>query len=56
MAIEIRELIIKTEIIATERPGMSNEKEKQFEKMKKQVLQEVKKMLMAANRRSINKR
>ena len=57
MAIEIRELIIKTEITSGERSGIFSElKEKQFEKMKKQVLLEVKRMLTVASKRNINKR
>jgi hypothetical protein len=56
MAIEIRELIIKTEITATERPGLSEIKEKQFEKMKKQLLQEVKRMLSEVSKRNKNTR
>ena len=55
MAIEIRELIIKTEIISTERAG--NElKEKQFEKMKRQLLQEVKRLLTISTKRNSIKR
>jgi hypothetical protein len=57
MAIEIRELIIRTEVTSIGRGnGQADSKDKQVEKMKKQLLQEVKRMISAASRKNIHKR
>jgi len=57
MAIILRELIIKTEITSAERTGINNAlKDKQSDKIKRQILQEVKRMLAAASKRNISKR
>ena len=56
MPIEIRELIIKTEIAATGRYQAVDSKGKQLEKLKKQLLQEVKRMMTTASKRNIHKR
>ena len=56
MPIEIRELIIKTEIASTGRYQAVDSKDRQLEKLKKQLLQELKRMMATISKRNIHKR
>jgi hypothetical protein len=56
MPIEIRELIIKTEISATGRSPVTAAKEKQLDKWRKQLLEECRKMIAHSEKRNVPKR
>lgn len=56
MPVEIRELIIRTEITTAGKPVSQLQKDKQMEKLKRQLLYECKKMMMPAAKRSFSKR
>ena len=56
MPIEIRELVIKTEITAQGRNGGFAAKDRQLEKLRKQLLEECRQMLADAGKRNLQKR
>ena len=56
MPIEIRELVIKTEITTNMRNTGSGVNNKQLERFKKQLLDECRRMLSPATRRNMPKR
>jgi hypothetical protein len=56
MPIEIRELIIKTEISSSGYNKTAYAKDKQLEKLRKQLLEECKKLVSPAAKRTTHKR
>lgn len=56
MPVEIRELIIKTEIFSSDRNHLSGLREEDFRALKKQVLEECKKMIAEGTKKRSNKR
>ena len=56
MPIEIRELVIKTEIISSVRRPVNDSKDKQLEKLKKFLLQECKRMIDRSGKGNMYKR
>lgn len=56
MPVEIRELIIKTEISTGDRNSLSGIKEEDFRALKKQVLEECKKIIAEGIKKRSNKR
>lgn len=56
MPIEIRELVIKTEITSSPGNPGSASKDKQLEKLKKQLLDECRRMVSPAVKRNMHKR
>jgi hypothetical protein len=56
MPVEIRELVIKTEISSATRTAHTHARDRQWEKLKKQLLEECRQMVAAETRRNIHKR
>ena len=56
MPIEIRELIIKTEVKTTQRESLSNASKLQIERLKKEVLENCKRMILESNKKKVYNR
>ena len=56
MPVEVRELVIKTEIVTTDKAAQSQMQSKDITELKNELLEACRKMLTAQHRRTANRR